>query len=248
MKRKHLPTNSSVAIAYLRVSTTEQELGPEAQRAAIERWATQHGVTVVAWYVDQGISGGAELDKRPGLQLAIDDLEPNDAGVLIVAKRDRLARDVVLAAIIERLVEKKGAKIVSAAGEGGDDVNDPSSMLMRRIVDAFAEYERALIRSRTRAALGVKKKRGERVGNVAFGFRLRADGRTLEVDDQEQATIRHMLGLRAAGVSVRRIVAQLESEGVVGRTGKPLCKSAVENVIRIANDEAVKEEEVRVAR
>ncbi len=247
MKRKHTPTNSSVAIAYLRVSTSEQELGPEAQRAAIERWATQHGVTVVSWHVDQGISGGAELDKRPGLQLAVDDLEPHNAGVLIVAKRDRLARDVVLAAIIERLVEKKGAKIVSAAGEGGDDVNDPSSMLMRRIVDAFAEYERALIRSRTRAALNVKKKRGERVGNVAFGFRLLADGRTLDVNEQEQATMGRIMALRLAGVSVRQIVVQLEAEGIVGRTGKPVCKSAVENVIRSAHDEAVKKEEARVA-
>src|SRR5687767_12532202 len=103
MRKRLAPGDSKRAVAYLRVSTAEQELGPQAQRANIERWATTHGVTIVAWRTDQGVSGGAELDKRPALQAALDDLRLYDAGVLVVAKRDRLARDVVKAALIERL-------------------------------------------------------------------------------------------------------------------------------------------------
>ncbi len=230
--RQHV--NTTTAIAYLRVSTSEQELGPEAQRAAVERWATANGVTVVAWCVDQGVSGGAEIDKRPGLQQALDALREQSAGILVVAKRDRLARDVVLAALIERLAQKDGAKVVSAAGEGGDDINDPSSMLMRRIVDAFAEYERALIRARTKAALRVKKDRGERAGNIPFGFRLRSDGRSVEPNADEQAAAARARELRAQGVSIRGIVGALAREGVVGRSGKPLCKAAVERIVRAA--------------
>ena len=44
-----------------------------------------------------------------------------------------------------------------------------------RMVDAFAEYERAIIRARTRAALAVKRGRGERTGEVPYGFRLAED-------------------------------------------------------------------------
>lgn len=231
MKRRNT-VNRNLAVAYLRVSTEDQQLGPEAQRAAIERWAATAGVTVVAWHVDHGVSGGAELDKRPALQLALDALEQSAAGALVVAKRDRLARDVVLAALIERLVGKSGARVVSAAGEGGDDANDPSSMLMRRIVDAFAEYERALIRARTRAALAVKKKRGERAGNVPFGYKLMANAVSLERDEREQLVIAHALELRASGASVRGVVMQLKAAGVVGRSGRPLCKAAVENILR----------------
>ncbi len=234
MRNRPTPKNPLVAVAYLRVSTEDQQLGPEAQRAAIERWATAKGVVVASWHVDQGVSGGAELDKRPGLQTALDAVKEGTAGLLVVAKRDRLARDVVLAALIERLAQKEGAKVVSAAGEGGDDIDDPSSMLMRRIVDAFAEYERALIRSRTRAALAVKKKRGERVGTVPFGFHLAADGVALEQDEQEQAVIARARVLRSGGVSVRGVVAKLAAEGIVGRSGRPLCKAAVENVLRRA--------------
>jgi hypothetical protein len=59
--------NPAAAVAYLRVSTDDQALGPEAQRAAIEAWAAARGVAVVAWFCDQGVSGAAAIDKRPAL-------------------------------------------------------------------------------------------------------------------------------------------------------------------------------------
>ena len=50
---------------------------------------------------------------------------------------------------------------MSAAGEGTDSA-DPSALLMRRLIDSFAEYESLIIGARTKAALGAKKVRGER--------------------------------------------------------------------------------------
>ena len=49
---------------------------------------------------------------------------------------------------------------------------------MRGIVDVFAAYEREVIRARTRAALGVKRARGERTGEIPYGYRVAA-GRAL---------------------------------------------------------------------
>ena len=43
------------AIAYLRVSTEDQNLGPEAQAASIEKWCATNGVTLVATFQDQGV-------------------------------------------------------------------------------------------------------------------------------------------------------------------------------------------------
>ena len=60
----------AVAVAYLRVSTDEQRLGPDAQRAAIEVWAARAGVRVASWHCDQGVSGGAAIDARPPRQFA----------------------------------------------------------------------------------------------------------------------------------------------------------------------------------
>src|SRR3954469_11593790 len=100
-ERSARPGNPLVAVAYLRASTDEQRLGPEAQRAAIEAWAAREGVSVVAWHVDAGISGGSDLADRPALVAALGALRAARAGVLVVAKRDRLARDVAVAAAIE---------------------------------------------------------------------------------------------------------------------------------------------------
>src|SRR5437764_1306819 len=100
--------------------------------------------------------------------------------LLLVAKRDRLGRDVIEVAMIERLITKRGARIVSAAGEGTEN-DDPSGILMRRLIDSFAEYERLIIRARTRAALAAKRRRGERISRFApFGYQLASDARTVQ--------------------------------------------------------------------
>ena len=73
---------------------------------------------------------------------------------------------------IEKEAKRRGASIVSAAGEGTES-EEPTAVLMRRIVDAFAEYEKNVIGARTAAALEQKRERGEKTGgNVPFGYRF----------------------------------------------------------------------------
>lgn len=226
---KRNATDSLTAVAYLRVSTDRQELGPEAQRAAIEAWAAREGVTVAAWHVEAGVSGAAAIADRPELVAALAALTVHRAGVLVVAKRDRLARDVMAAAMLERMACDAGARIVSAAGEGTDS-NDPSAVLMRTLVDAFAQYERAMIAARTKAALGAKRARGERAGTVPYGFTADAAGR-LAPCAAERAVIAQVHALRAAGVTLRGIIAELARAGVVGRTGNALAMAQVQNIL-----------------
>lgn len=223
------PGDPKRAVAYLRVSTEDQRLGPDAQRATIEAWAAREGVVVVAWHVDQGVSGGTDGADRPGLVMALGELRAERAGVLVVAKRDRIARDVAVAAMIDRAVSSSGARVASAEGVGNGD--SPADGFMRSILDAAAAYERSLIRARTRAALAVKKSKGERAGEVPYGFRAQADGR-LEVDPDEQNVIVAVRELRAAGVSLRRIVAELEARGFLSRSRKPLQLTQVARIAR----------------
>jgi site-specific DNA recombinase len=89
-------------------------------------------------------------------------LRAHGAGTLVVAKRDRLARDVAVSALIERAVRESGARIVSADGVGNGD--GAADAFLRAILDAAAAYERELIRARTRAAMAVKRAKSERSG------------------------------------------------------------------------------------
>lgn len=209
-------SDASLAVAYVRVSTSEQHLGPDAQRAAIEAWARQVGVRVVAWHEDRGVGGSTDIENRPGLTRALHDLREHRAGVLVVAKRDRVARDVALAIAIERAVARQGARIVSADGTANGD--DASDELMRIVLSGMAAYERALIRSRTRAALQAKRAKGFRAGEVPFGFTADAEGR-LHPCPAEQQVLVEVSRLRDEGLSLRAIVQACAARGLRSRAG-----------------------------
>lgn len=218
-RRKETPPGDpSVAVAYLRVSTEDQHLGPEAQRESVAAWASARGVAIVQWE-EEHISGATPLEDRPGLLRAIEGVSSRRAGLLVVAKRDRLARDVVVAAMIEREAARCGARVVSADGAGNDA--GPAGEFMRTIVDGAAAYERAMIRGRTRAALQALRARGQRSGTVPWGFSALEDG-ALVLNEDEARVARRVKELRAAGQSFRRIVAELKREGVKSRKAKPL--------------------------
>ena len=163
------PGDPLLAIGYIRVSTEDQQHGPKAQRHAIGAWAKRAGVRVVAWRVEH-LSGGTPVEDRPRFMRALRDVREHGAGLLVVAKRDRLARDVVIAATAERLVADARAKVVTADGVTCE--NTPEGQLMRGLLDLFAQYERAMIRARTKAAMLAKGRRGEYTGGEApFGYR-----------------------------------------------------------------------------
>ncbi len=225
------PGNPKIAIAYLRVSTDEQRLGPEAQRATIEAWAAREGVTVAAWHADQGVSGGSEIDDRPGLVAALAELRTAHAGVFVTAKRDRIARDVAVAAMIDKAVGTCGAKVVSADGVGNG--SSPADGFMRSILDAAAAYERELIRARTKAALAAKRAKGERAGECPYGWTADVEGRLSE-DPAEQAVLSEVRRLRAEGLSLRRIVAELGARGMVSRARTPLGLTQIARMVRAA--------------
>jgi len=201
--------------AYLRVSTDEQAergLGLDAQLESI----TKAFGAPVSVFRDEGYSG--KDSNRPGLTEALETLHGGD--LLVVAKRDRLARDTFLSLWLEKEVKRRGARIASAAGEGtGSD--DPTSVLMRTMVDAFATYERQVIGQRTKAALAQKKARGEHTGgDVPFGYDIDADGIHLVANLKEQEELRMIARLRRRGYPLRRICEKLESRGVQTKRGR----------------------------
>src|SRR5271169_7061806 len=132
-KRNRSGNPPLVAVGYLRASKDEQKLSPEAQRASIDAWATREGVCVASWHVDQGVCSVTPIEGRPALLAALAALREHGAGVLVVAKRDRIARDVVLTAGVERAAASAGAVVVSAAGEGNGAA--PADAFMRTVID-----------------------------------------------------------------------------------------------------------------
>jgi DNA invertase Pin-like site-specific DNA recombinase len=148
------------AVAYCRVSSQEQGrsgLGLEAQRAAIAAFvAINQDLEVVEWLteVETGKRVSDTLVKRPVLAAALN-MAKGLKGPVIVAKLDRLSRDVHF---ISGLMAHGIPFIVCALGRDADP-------LMLHIYAAFAEKERSLISERTKAALAALKARGIRLGS-----------------------------------------------------------------------------------
>ena len=215
--------------AYLRVSTEQQTQSGAGLDAQLDACTRAVG-TLSGVFRDEGVSGKTGLDKRPALLDAITELEKGDT--LIVAKRDRLGRDPLVVAMIESAVKRKGARIVSAAGEGTDS-DSPTDILMRRMVDAFAEYERLVIGARTKAALQAKKQRGERTGSIPYGYRC-DDGTNLIPDANEQNIIAQVQQLQTEGLSLRAIAARLTATNRPSRGGAAWHPQTIKNILSAA--------------
>jgi DNA invertase Pin-like site-specific DNA recombinase len=186
---------------------------------------------VVAWHLDQGVCSVDPINDRPALVAALAALRTHGAGVLIVAKRDRIARDPMLTRAVEGEAARAGAVVVSAAGEASGGTA-PADVMMRGVVDLFAEYERGLIRARTRAALAVIRARGHKTGGgVPYGYRLDADGRTLVAVEGEQDTIARARALAGEGRSLRVTAAMLADEGHISRAGRPFAAPQIARML-----------------
>lgn len=79
--------------------------------------------------------------------------------------------------------------------------------------------ERGIVGERTRAALSHKKLKGERIGNIPYGYRLAEDGKCLVADAYEQDLIVRAKSYHDKGLSLRRIGAALEADGYTARNG-----------------------------
>ena len=160
-------TAMKTAIAYYRVSTQRQGrsgLGLEAQRTAVARFAEAEGITIAGEFTEVETGKGADaLDRRPQLAAALATARKEKCPVL-VAKLDRLSRDV---AFIAGLMAQRVPFIVAELGADADP-------FMLHLYAALAEKERRQISERTRAALAARKERGTKLGNPRNAERCRS--------------------------------------------------------------------------
>lgn len=181
------------AVVYRRVSTSEQGrsgLGLEGQAEAVRRFCEAEGFEIVADF-EEVASGKLPIEGRPALDAALDRARKLKCPV-VVSKLDRLSRDV---AFISGLMARGVPFIVAELGADTDP-------FVLHLFAALAEKERALISSRTRAALQAKKAAGVVLGNQTN----LADARTQAARVKSQKA-------RAFANQTRPLVAQLMAGG-----------------------------------
>jgi DNA invertase Pin-like site-specific DNA recombinase len=189
------------AIAYVRVSTAQQGrsgLGLEAQQAALARFAEAEGYSLIETFEEIETGKGSDaLDRRPQLSAALK-LAGSHKAPIIVAKLDRLSRDVHF---ISGLMMHKTPFIVADLGADADP-------FMLHIYAAFAEKERRLTSQRTKDALAVRKAQNKPQGG------LRANGIKARDEAVARAEALRPILAEMAGKSTRVIAAVLNERKV----------------------------------
>lgn len=201
------------AFAYRRVSGVGQSAddkdGLVRQKQAIEAYAQQHSIRIVKWFTDT-VSGTTDLEHRPALFDLMKALEANGVKMVIVERIDRLARDLMIQESILRDVQQKGFQLVSTA-EPDLCSTDPTRVLLRQMLGAFSQYERAMIVAKLKGARQRAKANRDdyKEGRKLFGTRA-----------GEAETIKKIHALRAKGLAYDTIAERLNAEGIKARKGQ----------------------------
>ena len=218
-------------IAYVRVSTEGQVkdgYGLEAQERDIRVYCAKNDMELMKVYREEGVSGAKE--DRPVFNKSLygEAQNPPVEGI-VVAKNDRVARDINIYYYYKMLLKKKDIELISVAEDFGE------FGVMARFLEAFtmcvAEMERDNIKKRTSAGRSMKIGRGGFAGGrVPYGY----DNveKELRVNEEEAKVVREIFELRGKGWKLREIAELMNLRGIKSKSGKEFTIVTVQNVLK----------------
>lgn len=222
------------ALGYGRVSTVKQVVDGvslEAQRIEITSFAIASGYDLLDVLCDDGISGAKGEEQRPALAELLAAVRAGQVSVVIVCKRDRLARDQALAGHIETVIRRAGAELVSIDEAGLNPIT-------KAVLTMVAEVERLLAAQRTRFAMRALKLKGKTFGTVPFGYRRNADG-GLDPQPGEIEIVHEIIAMRANGAKLVDIAAHLTASTVATRRGGKWSAEQVRSILERAKTQGL---------
>lgn len=215
-------------IAYYRVSTNKQArsgLGLKAQQNLVKSFC-KGKASIIAEYTE--VESGRQ-NSRASLEKALQHCKSSKA-VLVVAKLDRLSRDVEF---IFRL-KNSGVEFVCA------DMPEANTLTIG-IFASWAQHEREQISSRTKQALAAKKAQGFKLGKPenltnqarSLGGKARGEKARGIAKQNYQTIFNKIVGLRAKGLSYAKIAKNLNSLGIRTVTDKPFFAMQVRRIFEL---------------
>jgi len=217
-------------VTYVRCSGAGQVEGDTVprQREAVERFAKSAGLLVVREFSDLGVSGTRDLAGRPGLAELLEFCTTNGIKAVVVENATRWARDLMVGEIL--LEQMRAAGIAVWDASSGQDLTvptgDPTGILIRQVLAAVAEFDRAVTVAKLQTARERIRSTGRKCeGRKAYGER-----------PGEQAIVERIFQLRrkprgGERLSFQAIADKLNADGVTTRRGGPWRASTVGQVL-----------------
>jgi DNA invertase Pin-like site-specific DNA recombinase len=218
------------AIAYLRTSSATNvgadKDSDKRQRAAIAAFAKAHGYALVDEFYDAAVSGADPIGERPGFKAMLDRIAGNGVRTIIVESPDRFARDLTVQLTGHDFLNKLGIALIPATAPDFFTEDTPTAVLVRQVLGAIAQFEKASLVAKLRAARDrIRQTKGKCDGRKSHaeregGKELIDLARRLRRPDSNRRPI-----------SLRKVAAQLAEQGYVSSTGQPYVASAVASML-----------------
>lgn len=224
----------SCVYGYGRHSTEKQSLSEDAQRLRIDGYCAAHlpDVPFGGWFYDKAISGKTELFEREQGRRLLALAQPGDH--IVVAKLDRAFRNTIDGLKSMELLLHKG--VFFHCIDTKIDMSTSQGQALATVILAFAQLDRAQTSERTRDAIAVKRTAGLPYNSgVPIGWKkvgARKKSRFVP-DEQERDQCYMIVGFRAAGYSLERIVSEMRRQ--VRPNGRRWNRNSVSHALRAAD-------------
>jgi DNA invertase Pin-like site-specific DNA recombinase len=217
---------ASKAVAYFRTSS-ETNVGDDKdslkrQRAAVRAYAARAGYQVIAEYSDDGVKGADPVDQRPGFAAMLAHIAGNGVRTIIVETSSRFARDLIVAETGWRFLQDAGITLIAA--DSPDAFLGPTGTMVRQILGAVSQFEKAALVAKLKGARDRKK-----AATGKCGGRHSYQERDGEMVALAKKLARYPVNGRRR--SLREVAAELEANGHVAASGKRYAATAVQGMI-----------------
>ena len=150
------------AVAYLRTSSaTNIGLGKDTdqrQRLAIQAYAKRASIDLAGEYYDAAVSGADPIDQREGFAAMLQWIAATRVRTVIVETANRFARDLIIQETGYRLLKARGIDLIAADSPMAFLDDGPTSRLIRQILGAVSEFDKAMTVAKLKGARARKRK------------------------------------------------------------------------------------------
>ncbi|MDR9772422.1 recombinase family protein [Rhizobium hidalgonense] len=221
-------TGKTKAIAYLRTSSaanvgTDKD-SDKRQRAAITAYARANGFEIVDEFYDAAVSGRDPVAQRPGFAAMLERIAGNGVRTILIESPDRFARDLAIQLAGHDFLKSLDVTLIPTTAPDFFLEDTPTAVLVRQVLGAIAEFEKASTVAKLKAARERKRATGQKVE----GRKSHAE---LNPDVVPLARRLHRKDRKGNRRSLRDIAAELAAQGHVSNVGTPLSASVVRSIL-----------------
>jgi DNA invertase Pin-like site-specific DNA recombinase len=216
------------AVSYLRTSSAAN-VGPDKdsdrrQREAIQAFAKRAGYELVEEFYDAAVSGADAIDTRPGFAAMLERIESNGVRTIIVETASRFARDLMVQEVGHAKLRERGIDLIAADNPGSFIDDTPTAKLVRQLLGAISEFDKAMTVAKLRGA----RERKRREAGKCEGRKSHAE--------RNPKLVALAKGLRrqkpkGGRMSLRAISAELATQGYVNENGRPFAAASVKSML-----------------